>query len=201
MQVYQFSDSETRQFVKSIIWLSNTVFSFRRKSYPFQRPWLSFFCLMCPSFPYFMHFAFDFKCSYRILKMWSMSKTVITLETLNAPKTIYSDAILSPSPGFVAWLSLKNVCSIPGNKTTEIRKCEKFFQVLLKYYDCLYLICIDIIPTIAQLMVCKQDKSMLSVYASFIQCTPSRHRCIHIYTLLSISDKILTNCGTHCISA
>lgn len=62
---------------------------------------------------------------------------------------MYSDAILSPSPGFVAWLSLKSICSIPEKKTTEIRKSEKFFQVLLKDYDCLYLICIDIIPKIA----------------------------------------------------
>lgn len=45
-----------------------------------------------------------------------------------------------PSKAFVLYLE---------KKTTEIRKSEKFFQVLLKDYDCLYLICIDIIPKIA----------------------------------------------------
>lgn len=59
---------------------------------------------------------------------------------------MYSDALLSPSPGFVAWLSLKSVCSLTGNKKkTEIGKSVKFFQFLLKDYDWLYLICIDVI--------------------------------------------------------
>lgn len=53
---------------------------------------------------------------------------------------MYSDALLSPSPGFVAWLSLKSVCSLTGNKKkTEIGKSVKFFQ---------FLICIDFIPKI-----------------------------------------------------
>lgn len=53
---------------------------------------------------------------------------------------MYSDALLSPSPGFVAWLSLKSVCSLTGNKNkTEIGKSVKFFQ---------FLICIDVIPKI-----------------------------------------------------
>lgn len=62
---------------------------------------------------------------------------------------MYSDALLSPSPGFVAWLSLKSVCSLTGNKKkTEIGKSVKFFQFLLKDYNWLYLICIDVIPKI-----------------------------------------------------
>lgn len=90
---------------------------------------------MCQSFPYFMYFAFYFKCSYRILKMRSTSKIVITLETQNVPKTMYSDAPLSSSPGFVTRLSLKSVCSLTGDKSTEMGKSVKFFQVLLKNYN------------------------------------------------------------------
>lgn len=61
---------------------------------------------------------------------------------------MYSDALYTLSPGFVAWLSLKSVCSLTGNKKTEIGKSVKFFQFLLKDDDWIYLICIDIIPKI-----------------------------------------------------
>lgn len=57
------------------------------------------------------------------------------LETQNVPKTMYSDAPLSSSPGFVTRLSLKSVCSLTGDKSTEMGKSVKFFQVLLKNYN------------------------------------------------------------------
>lgn len=62
---------------------------------------------------------------------------------------MYSDAPLSSSPGFVTRLSLKSVCSLTRDKSTEMGKSVKFFQVLLKNYNWFYLICIEIIPKIA----------------------------------------------------